>query len=93
MIYVYPTVQSVVAGSVFIMADTFDSGKYDKYVIKYHGQNGVDHMTLSHAAIEKAMQDKLVIRARRQSFANYKEFIKIPTYVASNAHGPKEVSA
>ena len=81
MKYVYPKIQNPIAGTIFIMSSTFDEGKHDEYVVKFYGFKGVEIKTYTHEKIKELLDNKIAVRLRKQSFANYKEFIKIPLYV------------
>lgn len=76
--YIYPTVQTSIDGTVFIMSSTFDNGQYGSYTVKYTDSDGCHVVTFTHEYLKDLISRQCVTRQRRQTFANYKEFLKIP---------------
>lgn len=81
MVFVYSKIQKPMAGTIFLMSETFDSNKYDSYVIKYYGFSGeVVHKKIEHQQLKEMLEKKSALRLSKPNFANYEEFIKIPIY-------------
>jgi hypothetical protein len=80
MIYHYPKTQNVIAGTVFLMSETVESGQYEEYRIPYYMGKDIHVKSLMHDDIINKMKDGHIIELRKQNFANYKAFLKIPIH-------------
>jgi hypothetical protein len=78
MIYNYPKSQKVIAGTIFLMSDTVDSGQFSEYRIQYYMGKDIHVKVLTHDEVLNKLNDGNILRMRKQNFANYKEFLKIP---------------
>ena len=80
--YIYPTIQTVVRETVFILSSVFDSNEYDLYRICING--GQSCLNYSHDAIKESLVKGLSTRKVLSNFANGKEFIALAVDSADN---------
>lgn len=73
--YKYPRGQDVIFSAFFVMASDFDSGKYDKYIIRERTSGHT--YTFSHERISRYLENNPGDRDARVGFANGKPFIRL----------------
>lgn len=74
-VYRYPKAQEAKFGAFFIMASDFDSGKYEKYLIKELG-SGREYSFL-HDRIKSHLEKNPNDRDSRAGFASGAQFIRL----------------
>lgn len=76
--YEYPTVQSVIQETVFIMARSVELQRYDKYIIPYRHAGQLHRGTISYADLISYIQEGIIRRLSKVNFAHGEPFLKIP---------------
>jgi hypothetical protein len=76
--YDYPTIQPIVQDTIFLMYETFLSGKYDWYSIPYRYRGVVLTGYISHQSLIERIANNQVKLLSKSDFSNGKIFIKIP---------------
>jgi hypothetical protein len=78
MQYLYPTIQDLCQGAVFIIANDFVSNKYESYRIPYRDCGAVLSGYIYHNEVGELIEKGLTKIQVNQRFASGKQFIRIP---------------
>lgn len=79
----YILTQDIKFGAFFVMAHTFDSMRYDKYIVIERGTN--TRHTFSHDRIKRHLEKNPIDRDSKMNFANGKQFIRLRLNLADKS--------
>lgn len=78
MNYNYPRAQDIYKGTVFLMAETVDSNKYDEYHIPYRNDNAIQIKNIKHENLIQYIERGVVMKLEKNGSFNNKQFYRIP---------------
>ena len=78
MLYTYPRPQTLYNDTLFLMAETVDSNKFDSYQIPHQVKDKMVMFQISDAFLKEAIGRGIVLRQEKKGAFHDKPFYRIP---------------
>ncbi len=78
MTYNYPRPQNLYNNTVFLIADTVNSEKFDEYSIPYRKENSIVFLKITHKFLKECIDRGIVVLLEKPGAFNGKSFYRIP---------------
>lgn len=81
MKYIYPRPQNLYNNTVFLIADTVNSDKFDEYSIPYRKENSIIFLNMTHVFLKECIDRGIVVLLEKPGSFHGKSFYRIPVNI------------